>query len=446
MAIQLKTEVPGPKSRALMQQRDAAVARGPFHVTPIFVARAQGAVIEDVDGNRLIDLAGGIGVMTVGHQNPAVLDAVSDQAARFLHVAFNVTPYEAYVRVCERLNGRFAMLHPQGAATKSFLANSGAEAVENAIKIARVHTQRQAVVCFDHAFHGRTYLAMTLTSKYKPYKYGFAPFNPEVYRVPFPYCYRWPTTSDPATVSQECFHEFVNLTEAQLSPSQVAAVIFEPVTGEGGFIPMLPEFLKKLRAYCSEHKIVLIADEIQSGFGRTGKFFACEHLGVAPDLLVTAKALGGGLPISAVTGRAEVMDAPIVGAIGGTFGGNPLACASALAVFDFLEKTPILEHAQELAVHLQKTFARWQGQFELIGDVRGLGPMQGLELVKSRKSKEPHADAAKALAKFALERGVIIMSSGTHGNVIRFLPPLTITLDELTEGLAVLEQGFRSIS
>lgn len=441
MAILLKTKIPGPKSQALMAQRQAAVARGPFHVTPIFVAKTDGAILEDVDGNRFVDFAAGIGVMSVGHRNPGVLAAVREQADRFLHVAFNVTPYENYIRLCERLNKSFAALHPQPIQAKSFLASSGAEAVENAIKIARVATQRLAIICFDHAFHGRTYMAMTLTSKYKPYKYGFAPLNPEVYRAPFPYVYRWPGSPSPDVVAEQCFQAFLGIAQNQLAPTQIAAVIFEPVLGEGGFVPMLPQFLQKLSQFCAEHKIVLIADEIQSGFGRTGTLFACEQLGLAPDLLLTAKALGGGLPVAAVTGRAEIMDAPIEGGIGGTFGGNPLACAAALAVFELMDQTDFLGGAKELGKVLAERLNSWRAKCSFIGDVRGLGPMQGIEFVRSQKTREPNPEAAKSLVRYAYENGVICMTSGTFSNVVRLLLPLTIANDELEEGLRVLEKG-----
>jgi len=441
MAIILKTKVPGPKSQALMARRQAAVARGPFHVTPIFAAKADGGVIEDVDGNRFIDFAAGISVVNVGHRNPKVTAAIREQTEQFLHVGINVTPYESYVRLCERLNASFVRLHREPVQAKSVLINSGAEAVENAIKIARVATGRQAVICFDHAFHGRTYLAMTLTSKYKPYKYGFEPFSAEVYRAPFPYVYRWPGSPAPAIVAEQCFQEFVGIVQNQLTPSHVAAVIFEPVLGEGGFLPILPEFLAKLRTFCTEHKIVLIADEIQTGFGRTGTFYACEQLGVSPDLLITAKSLGGGLPISAVTGRAEMMDAPIDGAIGGTFGGNPLCCAAALAVFDVVEDARFLTRAKELGVTLRKRLDGWRAKSPLVGDIRGLGPMLGIEFVRSTKTREPHPEAARALVRYACENGVICMTSGTYGNVIRLLMPLTISDAELDEGMEVLERG-----
>ena len=440
MAIVIKTKIPGPRSLALMKERQAAVARSPFHVTPIFISKADGASLEDVDGNRYIDFAAGISVVNVGHCDPGVVSAIQQQTTKFLHAGFNVTPYENYIRLCEKLNAAFQRLNAVPA--KSFLANSGAEAVENAIKIARVATGRQAVICFDHAFHGRTYMAMTLTAKYKPYKYGFGPFNPEVYRAPFPYAYRWPTPD----VAEECFQAFLNLAQSQIAPTQIAAVIFEPVLGEGGFVPILPEFLKEVRAFCDEHKIVLIADEIQTGFGRTGTMFASEQLGVVPDMLITAKSLGAGLPISAVTGRAEIMDAPIEGGIGGTFGGNPLACAAALAVFDVIERGDLLRKSQGLAKTLQERLAKWKSKFELIGDVRGLGPMQGIEFVKSRKTKEPNPEAAKAVVRHACEHGVICMTAGTYSNVVRLLMPLVTSNDELMEGLDVLEKAISSSS
>ncbi|MDB5036544.1 MAG: aspartate aminotransferase family protein [Bacteriovoracaceae bacterium] len=443
MAIRLKTKLPGPQSIRLMAERQKQVARGPFHSAPIFIERAKCALIEDVDGNQLIDFASGIGVNNVGHASAEVVAAIQNQAGKFLHAGFNVTPYEIYIRLCEKLNEAFP--GNPSFERKSFLANSGAEAVENAIKIARAFTKRQSVICFDHAFHGRTYMAMTLTSKYKPYKYGFAPFNPEVYRAQFPYCYRWQNTSDPEKVSEECFSSFEDLLSSQLSPTQIAAVIIEPVLGEGGFIPAPPQFLAKLREFCTTHGIVLIADEIQSGFGRTGTLFASEQLKFTPDLLITAKGLGGGMPISAVTGRADIMDAPIEGGIGGTFGGNPVCCAAALAVFEKFQKEETLAHVKKLALQLSARLAQWKERYPLIGDVRGLGLMQGLEFVKSRSTKQAYPEAAKALTKYAYEHGVIIMTAGTYSNVVRFLMPLVTELDLLEEGLNVLESGLKSL-
>jgi 4-aminobutyrate aminotransferase/(S)-3-amino-2-methylpropionate transaminase len=436
-SIRLKTAVPGPKSQSLMKERQTHVARGPFHTTPVFVSRAQGALLEDVDGNQLIDFAGGIGVVNTGHCAETVTRAIQEQSTRLLHGSFNVTPYESYVRLCEKLNHAV----PGNFAKKSFLANSGAEAVENAIKIARAHTKRQAVVCFDHAFHGRTYMAMTLTSKSKPYKAGFGPYNPEVYRAPYPYAYRWPTGSDPARVSSECFQQFADLVNSRIGADQVAAVIIEPVLGEGGFAGAPAEFLARLREFCTANGIVLIADEIQTGFGRTGTLFACEQLGLVPDLMTTAKGLGGGMPVSAVTGRAEIMDAPTDGGIGGTFGGNPVACAAALAVFEAFEHGDVLARAKALGKTLTERLDGWAERYAVIGEARGLGPMRAIELVKDRKSKEPNPELAKKLVKHCYERGVVIMTAGSYGNVVRLLVPLVIEPEQLEEGLKVLESG-----
>jgi 4-aminobutyrate aminotransferase/(S)-3-amino-2-methylpropionate transaminase len=439
-SIHLKTPIPGPKSQALMKERQTHVARGPFHTTPIFVAKAHGAVLEDADGNQLLDFAGGIGVVNTGHCAETVVRAVQEQAAKLVHGSFNVTPYENYIRLCEKLNRAVPGQH----AKKSFLANSGAEAVENAIKIARAHTKRQAVVCFDHAFHGRTYMAMTLTSKSKPYKLGFGPYNPEVYRAPYPYAYRWPTGSDVERVSSECFGQFEELVNSRIGADQVAAVIIEPILGEGGFVCAPPAFLKKLRDFCTANGIVLIADEIQTGFGRTGTLFVSEQLGLVPDLLTSAKGLGGGMPISAVTGRAEIMDAPIEGGIGGTFGGNPVACAAALAVFDLFEKGDLLKRAQSLGAKLGERLGQWAERYPVIGETRGLGPMRAIELVKDRKTREPNPELAKKLVKHCYEKGVVIMTAGSYGNVVRLLVPLVIEPAQLQEGLEVLEAGLKA--
>ena len=433
-SIVLKTAIPGPKSKALMERRRAAVARGPFHGTPVFAESAHGALIKDVDGNTLIDLAAGIGVVNVGHTAEPVVKAVQEQAAKLIHGSFNVTPYEAYIRVCERLNAKT----PGTFAKKSFLANSGAEAVENAVKIARAFTGRPAVVCFEHAFHGRTYMAMTLTAKFKPYKVGFAPFCSDVYRAPFPYPYRGVSTED-------AFAGFVEAATGTVAADQIAAVVIEPVLGEGGFLPAPPEFLKKLREFCTAHGIVLIADEIQSGFGRTGTLFASEQLGFVPDLIATAKGLAGGLPLSAVTGRAEMMDAPVEGGIGGTFGGNPVAAAACLAVFDMLEDGTFLKHAVELGAQIGTTLAKWKNLYPVIGDARGLGPMMAVELVKDRATKEPFSDGAKRLVKYCYEHGVVILTAGSLGNCIRLLPPLAITAEQLAEALDVLESGLKEL-
>lgn len=447
MSIKLRTEIPGPHSRELMAARQHHVPRGPFHVTPIFAKSAKNSMIEDVDGNLLLDFASGIGVNNVGHCHESVVAAVKNQTEAFMHVAFNVTPYENYIALCKRLNA----LTPGDFPKKTFLANSGAEAVENAIKLARAYTKKQAVVCFDHGFHGRTYMAMTLTSKAKPYKMGFGPFNPEVFRTPFPYPYRWPGATsaqpimDQQAVDEQCFAAFKDLVINRITPGDCAAVIVEPVLGEGGFIPMSRNFAGMLRGFCTEHKIVLIADEIQSGFGRTGSLFACEALDLIPDLMTMAKGLGGGMPISAVTGRADIMDAACEGGIGGTFGGSPVSCAAALAVCDLFEDGDLLKGARRLGFRIQETLLVWEKKYAAVGHVRGLGTMMGFELVKDRATKEPWADGAKQLTKFCYERGLIIMTAGTYGNVVRLLMPLTISDDELNEGFKILEAGLEFI-
>ncbi len=438
MAIQLKTAIPGPKSKALMERRRAEIARGPFHSTPVFLAQARGAVLEDVDGNHLLDFACGIGVTTVGHCPESVTAAITAQASKVLHSGFNVTPCESYIELAARLNRATPGEFPK----KTLLVNSGAEAVENAIKIARAHTKRQAVVCFDHAFHGRTYMAMTLTSKTKPYKAGFAPFCPEVYRVPFPYVYRWPNANgDVKRVVKECFERFEEVVATQIGADQIAAVILEPVLGEGGFVAAPPEFLLKLQDFCRANGIVLIADEIQTGFGRTGTLFACTQLGIEPDLMTLAKGLGAGMPIAAVVGRAEIMDAPTDGGIGGTYGGNPVACAAALAVMDLFEKGDLLSRAVNLGKSLEKRLSGWADKFQKIGDTRGLGPMRALEFVKDRSTKEPDKDAAGRLARYCVENGVILLTAGSFGNVVRLLIPVSISPAELQEGLDVMERG-----
>ncbi|MDC3955074.1 4-aminobutyrate--2-oxoglutarate transaminase [Polyangium jinanense] len=438
MRIELKTEIPGPRSRALMEQRRAAVARGPFHGTPIFVAKAHGAVIEDVDGNRLLDFASGIAVANLGHTPEDVVRAVQTQAERFLHTSFNVVPYEGYVALCERLN----RITPGAFAKKAFLANSGAEAVENAVKIARAHTKRQGVVVFDHAFHGRTFLAMTMTSKVG-YRQGFAPFVPEVYRTPFPYAYRSPEPD----ASAWAMRELSELVLHHVGANNVAAVVIELVLGEGGFIDAPVAFVKELASFCKQHGIVLIVDEIQTGFGRTGKLFACEHYGIEPDLVTLAKGLGSGLPISAVVGRAEIMDAPIEGAIGGTFGGNPVACAAALAVIDRFEADggALLKRIHAVGETIGARLLAWKERFPIIGDVRGIGPMRAIELVKDPHTREPDKASAQALAKYCYQHGVVVLGAGTYGNVIRLAPPLTLEDTELDEGLVVLEAGLAEL-
>jgi 4-aminobutyrate aminotransferase/(S)-3-amino-2-methylpropionate transaminase len=428
-SIDLKTKVPGPRSQAVFAERAKHVAPGPFHTTPIVAERAKGATITDVDGNTFLDFACGIGVTNLGHAEPSVVAAATGQAEKFFHTSINVVAYEGYVEVAKRLNERA----PGDFAKKTFLASSGAEAVENAIKFARAYTKRQAVICFEHAFHGRTYMAMALTGKANPYK-SEAPVCPGKLPCALPRC-----------LCREAFAQFEEIAHADIGETNVAAVIIEPVTGEGGFIPAPAPFLRMLREWCNKHGAVLIFDEIQTGFGRTGTLFACEQSGVAPDLLVLAKGLANGLPLSAVVGKAEVIDAVGVGGVGGTYAGNPVACAAALAVMDKFDDPQTLEHARKLGRLLEDRLESWFRNFPKIGQVRGLGPMRALELVKDRATKEPDKPAAAALVKHNYENGVITLSCGTHGNVLRFLIPLVATEAQLNEGLDVIEAGLANL-
>jgi 4-aminobutyrate aminotransferase/(S)-3-amino-2-methylpropionate transaminase len=431
-AICLTTPLPGPRSRALMERREASVPRAVGHSAPLFVERAEGARLFDVDGNALLDFAGGIGVMNVGHAAPRVVAAASEQLGRFTHTCFSVVPYEPYVALAERLNA----LAPGRAPKKTFLANSGAEAVENAVKIARAATGRPGVVVFEHAFHGRTLLAMTMTSKVKPYKHGFGPFAPEVYRLPFPYEYRL-GAKDEVVYAAELDAFF----KSNVAPDTIAAVVIELVTGEGGFIVAPPAFVRALSKACAAHGILLVADEVQTGFARTGRLFASEHYGLEPDLVVLAKSLGGGLPISAVTGRADVMDAAGPGGLGGTFGGNPVACAAALGALDTIEADGLVSRAEGIGAVVEERFACFEKRFPFVGDARGLGAMRALEIVKDKATKEPDKERTDAVLKRAWQNGLVLIGAGTWGNVIRVLMPLAITDDELAEGLAVLEHA-----
>ncbi len=445
--IQLVTEIPGPRSRALLARRLEAVPRGVPAVTPIAVMSAEGAVVTDADGNRLIDFAGGIGVVNTGHRHPALVAAVRAQLDRFAHVCFPVSTYEPYVALAERLN----QITPGSHAKRSFFLNSGAEAVENAVKVARSFTGRQAIVCFEHGFHGRTNLALALTSKVMPYKKGFGPFAPEVYRIPFPYCYRCGEAggrADGRTGGQCCLASVERLEQifaTTVDPDSVAAIIIELELGEGGFVPAPREYVSALVEFARAHGILIIADEIQTGFGRTGKLFACEHYGLIPDLIITAKSLAGGFPLAAVTGRAEILDAPQPGGLGGTYGGNPLACAAALAVLDVMDKEQLPARAARMGERIRLRFCQWAARHACIGDVRGLGAMVGMELVRDRQSKAPDKPLTARLQAASLERGVILLSAGSYGNTIRVLAPLTTPDDVLEEGLDVIEQALEAV-
>jgi 4-aminobutyrate aminotransferase/(S)-3-amino-2-methylpropionate transaminase len=426
---ELLTEIPGPRSRELMARKGAAVAAGVGTVMPVFAARAGGGVVADVDGNHLIDLGSGIAVTTVGASAPRVAEAVQRQVERFTHTCFMVTPYDGYVEVAEALN----RLTPGDHDKRTALFNSGAEAVENAIKIARAATGKDAVVVFDHAYHGRTNLTMAMTAKNMPYKHGFGPFAPEVYRAPLSYPFRDDKTMD----GQAAAVRAIDVIEKQVGADNLAAVVIEPIQGEGGFIEPAPGFLPALAEWCRANKVVFVADEVQTGFARTGAMFACDHEGVVPDLIVTAKGIAGGLPLSAVTGRAELMDAPHVGGLGGTYGGNPLACAAALAVIETIEAEGLVERAQQVERLMKGRLHLLQADDDRIGDVRGRGAMLAVELVRSGTTT-PDPELTKAVATAAHRAGVIVLTCGTYGNVLRFLPPLAISDDLLDEALDVL--------
>ncbi|MDT0341107.1 4-aminobutyrate--2-oxoglutarate transaminase [Streptomyces litchfieldiae] len=430
----LVTDIPGPRSRELMARKRAAVADGVGTVMPVFAARAGGGVVEDVDGNSLIDFGSGIAVTGVGNSAEAVVRRASAQLARFTHTCAMVTPYESYVAVCEEL----ARLTPGDHAKKSILLNSGAEAVENAVKIARYHTGRQAIVVFDHGYHGRTNLTMALTSKSMPYKHGFGPFAPEIYRMPMAYPYRWPT--GPENCAEEAAAQVIDQIGKQVGAANTAAIVIEPVLGEGGFIVPARGFLPTLAAFAKENGIVLVADEIQSGFCRTGQWFACEDEGIVPDLITTAKGIAGGLPLAAVTGRTEIMDAAHVGGLGGTYGGNPVACEAALGAIETMRELDLPAKARRIEEIIKPRLLTMAEKHPVIGDVRGRGAMLALELVKPG-TKDPDPAATATLAGACHRAGLIVLTTGTYGNVLRFLPPLVIGEDLLNEGLDILQDA-----
>ncbi len=434
-SISLRTQIPGPKAQELAKRRAQAIPRGVYASTPLYVSRAEGAVLEDVDGNSFIDLAGGIGVINVGHCAPPVVDAVRRQADRFLHTCFQVVGYESYVRLAEKMNE----ITPGNFSKRTFFVNSGAEAVENAVKIARFYTKRPAVICFEDAFHGRTMLGMALTSKTHPYKAGFEPFPGDIYRIPYAYCYRCSYSLQYPSCNVSCADALQSVFKRTVAAESVAAIIVEPVLGEGGFVAPPSDFLHKLHGICKQHGILLIADEVQTGFGRTGAMFACERYGVEPDILIAAKSMGGGLPIGSITGRAEVMDAPGPGAVGGTFGGNPLACEAALATIETMSRQDLPARANALGERFRARALKWQQQWPQIGDIRGLGAMQAIELVHSAETRIPNDLAAKHIIQYCYEHGVITLNAGSYGNVIRVLMPLVITEAQFDEALDVLE-------
>ena len=437
---ELVTPVPGPRSNTLHERRVRAVSAGVGAGLPIYIDEASGAVLRDVDGNQLIDFASGIAVTSVGHGDPRVMARVREQVEKFTHTCFMVTSYEPYVQVCEELND----LTPGDHEKRSALFNSGAEAVENAVKIARYATGRDGVVVFDHAYHGRTNLTMALTAKSMPYKSGFGPFAGEIYRVPMAYPYRWPT--GPARCSEEAFAAFVEMVHTQVGELNTAAVLLEPIQGEGGFIEPAPGFTARVADWCREHGIVFIADEVQTGFCRTGNWFASEHENVVPDLITTGKAIGGGLPLAAVTGRAELMNAVHTGGLGGTYGGNPIACAAALGAIETMRTEDLTARARVLGGVLRARLDTMAAKYPVIGDVRGRGLMQAVELVSDREAKTPDAATAAALNAACHRAGLLTLTCGSFGNVMRFLPPLIISEELLDEGLTIFESALAEVA
>jgi 4-aminobutyrate aminotransferase/(S)-3-amino-2-methylpropionate transaminase len=426
--IRVTTPVPGPKSLALAERQSRVVTTGLATMHPIFVASGSGATLTDVDGNTFLDFAGGIGVMNAGYSHPDVVHAIVESARHLTHAAFQVAGYESYVAVAEQL----CALAPIAGDCRALLLSTGAEAVENTIKIARVHTRRSAVLCFEHAFHGRTLLGMSLTGKAVPYKSGFGPFAPEIYRLPYPYAYRgigmgpW---------------DFERALQTIVPPTELAAIIIEPVLGEGGFITPPAEFWPALRAFCDRHGIVLILDEVQTGFGRTGTMFAAEQLGIEPDVIAVAKSMAGGMPLSGIVGRARIMNAVPRGGVGGTYGGNPVACAAALAAMSCIQRDLVATgRSTEIGRRIRAHLTRIASQHALIGEIRGLGTMLAIELVRDRTSLEPASSETQAIVAKAREAGLLLLSAGTHGNVIRFLMPLVIADEELEEGFAILDR------
>lgn len=432
------TAIPGPKSQELWARKQATVANGVGAVLPVFAKRAGGGVLEDVDGNSFIDFGSGIAVASVGNSAEAVVRRATAQLADFTHTCAMVTPYEPYVEVCELL----AELTPGDHAKKSALFNSGAEAVENAVKVARAYTKRTAVVVFDHGYHGRTNLTMALTSKNMPYKNGFGPFAPEVYRVPVAYPYRWLT--GPENCAREAADQAIEQITKQIGADNVAAIIIEPVLGEGGFIEPAKGFLPAIANFAKENGIVFVADEIQSGFCRTGQWFACEDENIVPDVITTAKGIAGGLPLAAVTGRAEIMDAAHAGGLGGTYGGNPVACAAALGSIETMRELDLNAKARRIGEVMKPRLAAMAEKYDIIGEVRGRGAMIAIELVQSG-TKEPNPQATGALAKTCHQEGLLVLTTGTYGNVLRFLPPLVIGEDLLNEGLDIIEAAFATL-
>jgi 4-aminobutyrate aminotransferase/(S)-3-amino-2-methylpropionate transaminase len=434
----LVTAIPGPKSLEALQRRSEATSGGLGMAIPVIIERASDAILLDIDGNQIIDLGSGIGVTNVGNSAQRVVDRVIDQVQAFTHTCFTVAPYMGYIEVCEKLNA----LTPGTFKKKSLLVNSGAEAVENAVKIARHYTKRQAIVVFEHSYHGRTNLTMALTAKNMPYKEGFGPFAPEIYRVPMPYSFHW--VGNQATITEDAIEMITHKIDKEIGTHNVAAILIEPIQGEGGFIVPPKGFLPALSKYSTDNGIIFIADEVQTGFARTGNMFAVENENVVPDMIVTAKGIAGGLPLAGVTGRAEIMDSVHVSGLGGTYGGNPLACAAALGVFETLEAEKLVERANHIGKILGDSLRALQAKYSVIGEVRGRGAMQAVELVEPG-TKTPNTAAMNAVVKYCQSKGVLVLTAGTYSNVVRFLPPIVITDELLKDALSVLDEAFAAL-
>ncbi|MFS0863991.1 4-aminobutyrate--2-oxoglutarate transaminase [Fredinandcohnia sp. 179-A 10B2 NHS] len=437
----IHTNVPGTKSEELLERRKQAVPKGVSFGTPLFAQSAEGALIKDVDGNTFIDFVGAIGTINVGHCHPKVKKALHEQVDQFIHTGFNIMMYEAYIELAEKL----AKLAPGGHDKKVLLQNSGAEAVENAVKIARKYSKRQGIVSFSKGFHGRTLLTMTMTSKVKPYKYEFGPFAPEIYKAPYPYHYRRPEGLSIEQYEDFMVEEFRNFLITEVAPETIAAVVMEPVQGEGGFIVPGKKFVQGVYQICKEHGILFIADEIQTGFSRTGRYFAIDHFDVIPDMITVSKSLGAGFPISGVIGRSEIMDQSDPGELGGTYSGSPLGCKAALAVIDIIEEENLNARAEKIGKLVMEKFQHLYDKYECVGDIRGLGAMCAIEIVEDRKSKLPAKGLTNEIIKEANQRGLLLLSAGVYSNVLRLLMPIVITDEQLFEGLAILEQSIEVV-
>lgn len=436
----IQTNLPGEKSKSLVERRENIVPKGVSYGVPAFAESANGALIQDVDGNTFIDFVGAIGVMNVGHCHPKVTQALHEQVDKFVHTGFNVMMYESYIELAERL----ASLAPGNHEKKVLMQNSGAEAVENAVKIARKYTKRQGIISFSRGYHGRTLMTMTMTSKVKPYKFEFGPFAPEVYRAPYPYMYRRPEGLTEEQYEEYVLNEFKQFFVTDVAPETIAAVVMESVQGEGGFIVPGKRFVQGVAQFCKEHGIIFIADEIQTGFARTGRYFAIEHFEVVPDIITVSKSMGAGVPISGVIGRKEIMDAADPGELGGTYSGSPLGCKAALAVLDIIEEEGLNQRGEEIGKIVMERFQTFYDKFDCVGDYRGLGAMCAIEIVKDKETKEPAKELTNTIIKEANKRGLLILSAGVFSNVIRLLMPLVITDEQLEEGLTILENAIEA--